>query len=454
MDTGARAAAAAGGRGDGQGPRGTGPADAAAWSPSCGSVAAGAYGEDWESRGRSQLGEAALLLAALLADRRGTGAARHHDRAGAAQPERGSHSAQGSQSQSASHASHASQGSQSHAASRAELHRWHLWHVRHEEHLAHLRYLREHEGNRAGAARKASRIGSAVRTAGVLVAAGAVAAAIGTVAATARSQSPGGSGEAGHPATVAVQESVASIPITTASAFQSVNSDVYVEYDDGSASNAQIKGSVPDPGQGEVARLYAQQFPFKSAPELASTVTLNPSSGGSGYSFTVAPTLATRYQVEVFGNASTALPLAISAVTTIYVLAQVQYPGYVNCASHPTCHQTLQVTIHVPPSVLGLEMAKRRYLYLGYNLVPAGETASYPATMPLSAAGTISGPQRIAADAYRVTISYSYDVGNDASAAYYGLCSKQTEAQDGIGLPGPSACGAQSIPSSAHSVWY
>ena len=99
-------------------------------------------------------------------------------------------------------------------------------------------------------------------------------------------------------------------------------------------------------------------------------------------------------------------------------------------------------------------MAKRRYLYLGYNLVPAGETASYPATMPLDTTGTISSPQRIAADAYRVTISYSYDVGNDASAAYYGLCSKQTEAQDGIGLPGPSACGAQSIPSSAHSVWY
>ena len=35
------------------------------WSPSCGRSAAGAYGPDWEQRGRSHLGEAAVLLAAL-----------------------------------------------------------------------------------------------------------------------------------------------------------------------------------------------------------------------------------------------------------------------------------------------------------------------------------------------------------------------------------------------------
>ena len=41
------------------------PAEAITFVTQLGTVAAGAYGRDWEDRGRSQLGEAALLLAAL-----------------------------------------------------------------------------------------------------------------------------------------------------------------------------------------------------------------------------------------------------------------------------------------------------------------------------------------------------------------------------------------------------
>jgi eukaryotic-like serine/threonine-protein kinase len=41
------------------------PADAITFVAELGTVASGAYGRDWERRGRSQLGEAALLLAAL-----------------------------------------------------------------------------------------------------------------------------------------------------------------------------------------------------------------------------------------------------------------------------------------------------------------------------------------------------------------------------------------------------
>jgi hypothetical protein len=108
----------------------------------------------------------------------------------------------------------------------------------------------------------------------------------------------------------------------------------------------------------------------------------------------------------------------------------------------------------VPPSALATEMAKRRYLYLGYNLGPSGQTPSYPTTMPIDNKGTVSGPQPAGANAYRVTISYSYYVGGDSSAAYYGICVKQTESADGIGLPGPSACGSGSIPSADRSVWY
>jgi serine/threonine-protein kinase len=420
------------------------PADAAALAAELRAVAAGAYGEDWEQRGRLQLGEAALLLAALWPT--------------AAVP-----AVQGSTIEQVQlHQSHAAtqanpghaaaQASHGHQPTRAELHRWHLGHVRHEEHLEHLRYLKDHGASRASAPRRAARAGRVLRPATAVVAAAAVAVAIATVAATGRSPSSGGT--AGHPATVAFRELVAPIPITTTSAFGAVSSDVFVQYDDGSSSDAHITGSVPDAAPGEVARLYAQPFPFKSAPALASTSALSPAGGGSGYSFTVAPAVATHYQVKVFGSAASSTPLAISAVATIYVLPWVQYPGYVNCQSEQTCTKTIQVTIYVPPSALATEMAKRRYLYLGYNLVPIGQTASYPTTMPIDTTGTVSAPQRVAANAYRVTVSYSYYIGDHSSAAYYGLCDRPTEAQDGIGLPGPSQCGAATIPSAAHSVWY
>jgi serine/threonine protein kinase len=182
------------------------PANAAALAAELRAAAAGAYGEAWESRGRSQLGEAALLLAALWPTAGVPalqGATIEQARLG-----QSSQGTQGSQSHPASQASHTSQGSQSHAVSRAERHRWHLGHVRHEEHLEHLRYLREHEGNRTSAVRKASRIGRAVRITGVVVTTVAVAVAIATVAATARSHSPSansgsGTGSAGHPAVAA-----------------------------------------------------------------------------------------------------------------------------------------------------------------------------------------------------------------------------------------------------------
>jgi hypothetical protein len=176
------------------------PTDAAALARELRAVAAGAYGEDWENRGRFQLGEAALLLAALWPTAGVPalqGATLEQVRLN--QGAHGSGASQGPQSQPAAHAGHAAQGSQSPGASRAELHRLHRWHVRHEEHLEHLR-----DAGRPGRAlRGASHAGSAARAATVVVAAAAVAAAAGTVAATDGSRSSGAAGSAGHPAVAA-----------------------------------------------------------------------------------------------------------------------------------------------------------------------------------------------------------------------------------------------------------
>jgi serine/threonine protein kinase len=92
------------------------PADASAFVTELTAVAAGAYGRYWQERGRSQLGEAALLLAVLWPS--GTAPA-----------------LQGS----AVERIDLSEGTQGSAAAGASRH---LRHVRHVEHLGHVKHLR------------------------------------------------------------------------------------------------------------------------------------------------------------------------------------------------------------------------------------------------------------------------------------------------------------------------
>jgi hypothetical protein len=92
------------------------PADAGAFVTELSRVATGAYGRNWAERGRSHLGEAALLLAALWPS-------------GATPALQGSTVERVNLSQGA-HRAPTARGSR------------HLWHVRHIEHLRHVKHLR------------------------------------------------------------------------------------------------------------------------------------------------------------------------------------------------------------------------------------------------------------------------------------------------------------------------
>jgi eukaryotic-like serine/threonine-protein kinase len=92
------------------------PADASTFVTELTAVAADTYGRDWQERGRSHLGEAALLLAALWPS-------------GAANVVQGSAVERIDLSQGA-------QGSVTAGKAR------HLWHVRHVQHLRHVKHLR------------------------------------------------------------------------------------------------------------------------------------------------------------------------------------------------------------------------------------------------------------------------------------------------------------------------
>ena len=130
------------------------PADAAAFVAALRAVAWPAYGPDWERRGRSHLGEAALLLAALWpsgAAPAGQGQAveQVHLSHGSHEPQAPAHS---------SHAGHLRHLEHEHAEHAGHLeHAEHAGHLEHEhaEHLRHLEHLER--AGQPGQARRARR---------------------------------------------------------------------------------------------------------------------------------------------------------------------------------------------------------------------------------------------------------------------------------------------------------
>ncbi len=55
---------------------------------------------------------------------------------------------------------------------------------------------------------------------------------------------------------------------------------------------------------------------------------------------------------------------------------------------------------------------------------------------------------RLSATQYRVTIKFTFTVGNDGYVFIWNECSKDAVATDGIGLPGTNSCGTSKIPAS------
>ena len=121
------------------------PADAACLVAELRAAASPAYGQDWEERGRSHLGEAALLLAALWPSGTAPAVQGH-----AVEQVHLTHSPQGQHLEPghAGHARHVEHAAHAEHAAHVEHleHAEHLQHVEHVEHAAHVEHL-EHVGD-------------------------------------------------------------------------------------------------------------------------------------------------------------------------------------------------------------------------------------------------------------------------------------------------------------------
>src|SRR5450755_3739074 len=138
----------------------------------------------------------------------------------------------------------------------------------------------------------------------------------------------------------------ASLAIAAQSGLPPAHGDVYVIYRGGTTASAQIRGHVNGGASGEVARLYAQQFPYRSKPSPAGSVVLHGTGATAAYAFQVTPSLATRYKVDLFRSAAATKPLASSATSTVYVTLAGR-SGPAQPCGRPVCQETFRVRVAV-----------------------------------------------------------------------------------------------------------
>jgi Protein kinase domain len=241
---------------------------------------------------------------------------------------------------------------------------------------------------------------------------------------------------------------LATFPIAATSSLRPVTGDVWVMYRGGNDASAQVRGEIKGVKSGETAQLYAQPFPYRSAPARAGSVILQPSGNTATYAFQVTPSVATRYKVELLRSSTAASPLATSATSTIYV-ALSGTNGKAQRCGRPVCHQTFHLSVPVPAPALTTEISKRWYSYFAVALAPARAPPA-PRRLRLGAGHAhITKSRRISATEFGLTITYSFRIGARAYDWSWNVCTKDTEAADGIGLPGHHGCGDKNLAASA-----
>jgi hypothetical protein len=239
------------------------------------------------------------------------------------------------------------------------------------------------------------------------------------------------------------------ISITATTKFKPVTGDTFVVYHISTYNSGQLHGTISNGASGEVAALYAQSFPFKKPAVRLASITLKAAT--TAYSFTVTPSLATKYNVRLFATATAASPVVTSPVPILYV-ATDQAPSAPQKCARPVCHETFQIDTYVPASALSVEMRKYAYPYFGINL---GSTSVPPAPAWLyrnAANGKITGSRRISAGEFENTMTFSFTIGTHSFNWLPSFCTKDAVTTDGLGLPGSHGCGASRISSSAAYV--
>ena len=236
------------------------------------------------------------------------------------------------------------------------------------------------------------------------------------------------------------------VTITASSKLPIITHDVLVVYKGGAYAKASVHGNIADAKAGEVAVLYAQPFPYKKAAARVASKTFT-SAGNKVYSFTVTPTLATRYQVKLYASHTASAPLAMSRAQYVYVTPDgVPTPPTKSCTSS-TCHAGFSLFVFLPSSALAVEMGKHVYPYFDVNLSTG--TPPAPTWLYLNRGNPTVKVRGISSGEFEITLGFTFSVNHENARWNFTECQRDTVTKDGLGLPGSHGCGASRVSPSA-----
>ena len=244
------------------------------------------------------------------------------------------------------------------------------------------------------------------------------------------------------------------IPIATASRLPPVTGDDYVVYQAGLDASARVHGEVRRVLRGGTAELYAQPFPYRHAPVPAGSEVLRTTGSGAAYAFTVTPSLATRYFVELFRGGVTT-PADRSRTVTIYVTRDLA-AGALIC-HRPLCRAAIPLHVVVPAGAMSMEISKHWYIYgapgpasaaVDLQLLEPGNPDVRQ--LPKTFRPQISKPRRISATEFDLTIRFPPGYRQEMSSWHFTACAADTETRDGLGLPRRHQCGLHIVPSASY----
>ena len=210
------------------------------------------------------------------------------------------------------------------------------------------------------------------------------------------------------------------------------------------ANTAVISGQVTTTATDDMATLMAKPFGKSTYTAVGTPVSLT-TLGVNTYSFSVKPTMATQYKVQVSGTDNgTSKPVSVY-VTVANIPSRKSLR--IKCTTH-RCVESVKVFTKLPAKALRTESRKHIYLYLAIGEL-RGSTPRLPKDYTLSTASHASRAKRINAGEYVVTLTWIVPIRNSRTIWVPNACAKDTERTDGLGLPGHHGCGDRHVPRSA-----
>jgi len=226
-----------------------------------------------------------------------------------------------------------------------------------------------------------------------------------------------------------------SIMIAAHSPLPKVSGHTWVVYKTTGFRKATISGLVLGAVTGDVATLWSKPFGASAFAATTSTVVLAPDTEvptQSTYSFSVTPSRATAYKVQVTTGATMD---ATSSRVTVYVTEGLRFSNKRNSCTSTSCKFSYKITEFLPRAAYRTETHKHFYEYLavGYPTLPRRYT--------LDRSATASRIRKINSGEFAVTFTWHVTLHHGAANWTTLVCTKDSESKDGMGLPGRHGCG-------------